>query len=196
MLKNEYHTTKTQCITQYCCIISQYCSNFRRASNSTVHTASSGNAPVKCERISTQNCSRRFLRTYVKQSNILNRSTVNSFTLPSFMWWLRPRYQRFFLCVLYIINNCRDISGWHCINLKHTFMKHVHRIRITSFINIIYGRMYDTYMKYMFHIRFFIAISIEIKFDKKIYIMNIYRCLSGKLWYLQHNCVRDTIVYN
>ena len=46
--------------------------------------------------------------------------------------------------------------------------------------------MYDTYMKYMFHIRFFIAISIEIKFDKKIYIMNIYRCLSGKLWYLQH----------
>ena len=24
----------------------------------------------------------------------------------------------------------------------------------------------------------------------------IYRCLSGKLWYLQHNCVWDTIIYH
>ena len=23
-----------------------------------------------------------------------------------------------------------------------------------------------------------------------------YRCLNGKLWYLQHNCVGDTIVYD
>ena len=25
---------------------------------------------------------------------------------------------------------------------------------------------------------------------------NIYRCLGGKLWYLQHNCVGDTTVYH
>ena len=31
---------------------------------------------------------------------------------------------------------------------------------------------------------------------REIHVMSSYRCLSGKLWYLQHNCVGDTIVYH
>ena len=32
--------------------------------------------------------------------------------------------------------------------------------------------------------------------ENKIYLAELYRCLSGKLWYLQHQCVGDTIVYH
>ena len=28
------------------------------------------------------------------------------------------------------------------------------------------------------------------------YVTVTVRCISGKLWYLQHNCVGDTIVYH
>ena len=50
----------------------------------------------------------------------------------------------------------------------------------------------DRYLKTLPGILKFIQVV-----STKFCILNIlYRCLSGKLWYLQHNCVRDTIVYH